>query len=470
MSAQGDLWRLSATDLAAAFRSGSASAREIVEAHLGRIAATNDALNAITRVLGDEALAEADAQDAARARGDALGPLAGVPMTVKENVDVAGSATTQNVPVMKDVVPPIDAPHVAQLKRAGAIVIGRTNLPEFALRWHTDGVLNGPTVNPWDAGRTPGGSSGGDAAALAAGMTPLGNGNDYGGSLRVPSQFCGTTAIRPTYGRVADHSAVAPGELSPSLQTMAVQGPMARHVRDLRLALEACSGRDARDPSWTPAPLDGAPADEPLRVAMCADPGGLGVHPDVAQAVSRAGAALADAGFEVEEVALPAVERAAVLWLAIVFTDIRSMMLPVMRPILGADAIAFLEAGLALVPDLSLIEYQRAVAERKAVAREWAQFHDRYPIVLSPACSEPAFAVGADLTGEAAPLIRAMRMLIAINLLGLPSAAVPTGVANGLPQGVQLIGDRYREDLCLGAAQAIEDRLGVITPVDPVAG
>jgi amidase len=197
-----DLWRMGASDLAAVIRSKQASSRQVVEAHLERIAQVNSPLNAITVLLAERALGAADAADRALASGAEPGPLHGVPMTVKENIDLAGSATTMGVVVLRDSLPQGDAPHIAQLKAAGAIPMARTNTPDFGMRWHTDNALRGATRNPWAPERTPGGSSGGEAAALATGMTPLGMGNDYAGSLRWPSQCCGTAALKPTLGRI----------------------------------------------------------------------------------------------------------------------------------------------------------------------------------------------------------------------------------------------------------------------------
>jgi amidase len=463
------LWKRSASELAAAIRAREATSRQVVEDHLARIAEVEPSVHALGAVLADSALAAADAADVAQRRGVALAPLHGVPMTVKENIDFAGSATTQGVVVMKDAVPPLDAPHVAQLRRAGAIVIARTNMPDFGLRWHCESSLRGTTVNPWDASRTTGGSSGGDAAALATGMTPLGNGNDYGGSLRIPAQFCGIASLRPTHGRVAHASSIAPAELSPTLQLFMVEGPMARRVADLRLALGCMSARDPRDPWWTPAPLEGSAPARPLRVAVCVDPAGGGVHPDVAAGVRRAADALADAGYAVEEGEPPMVAEAAALWSALVASDVRTQMLPLMRPLLSQSSQRFLDAWLEHEPALDLAGYQQKLGLRNAVARAWTTFHAEYPLVLTPVCTQPAFAVGRDVESASATLelLHHMRIVVALNLLGLPACAVPVGIANGLPQGVQLIGDRYREDLCLTAAEAIEERLGVLTPIDP---
>jgi amidase len=462
-----EIWKLGASDLAQAIRKRELKSREVVEAFLSRIADVNPKLNAITVTLADSALAAADEADRATVRGGVLPPLHGVPITVKENVDVAGSATTQGIVAMAEAVPPVDAPHIAQLRAAGAIPFARTNLPDFGLRWHTDNALRGATKNPWDASRTPGGSSGGEAAALATGMTPLGVGNDLGGSLRWPSYCCGTAAIRATLGRVPDHSSLAPADPTAALQLMAVQGPMARHVRDLRLALSCMSAGDARDPWSTPAPLQGPAA--PKRAAVCADPGGMGVDPHVSDAIRKAAAALKDAGYDVEEVDLPMVPEATATWAGILVTELVYTLQPVLQQIGSADANRFLAAVMEAIPPVGLPEYVGLFSQRNGIARAWAQFHERYPVVVGPVATIPPFAAGQDLGGAQAArtILEALRLTVTVNLLGLPAAAIPVGVANGLPQGVQIIGGRYREDLCLDAAEAIEARLGVITPIDP---
>jgi amidase len=393
-----------------------------------------------------------------------------VPITVKENIELAGSAYTEGVLALKDAVPPIDAPHMAQMRAAGAIPIGRTNLPDFGLRWHTDNDLHGATRNPWNAARTPGGSSGGEAAALATGMTPLGMGNDYGGSLRWPSQCCGTAAIRPTLGRVPHHSALAPAEAPLTIQLFAVQGPMARHVRDLRLGLAAMSGPDTRDPWWTPAPLpEHAPAGR-RRVAVTTNPGGIGVDADIAAGVQRAAGALAEAGYEVVEVEPPSVAEAGGLWLYLVCAELRTLMVPGIQPLLGAGARTFLDLVLGAVPPADLAGYMGALSARNTHARNWSQFFSEYDLVLGPVCTMQPFELGFDLaSGEnTLQMAAALGLVVTCNLLGLPAAVVPVGVANGLPQGVQLIGARYQEAACLDAAEAIEATLGVVTPIDPV--
>src|SRR5215469_6994116 len=276
------LWRWDAARLAEAIRLGRISSREAVSASLERLAAVNGAVNAVTVVLADEALAAADQADRDLRSGKLFGPLHGVPVTIKENVDQAGTATTNGVVAFKDLIAETDSPPAANWKRAGAIVIGRTNTLAFSLRWHTDNELRGPTLNPWDKTRTPGGSSGGAAASVALGITPLAHGNDYGGSIRYPAYCCGLAGIRPTLGRVPSFNGTAPEEPPISLQIFAVQGPLARRVRDVRLGLAAMAARDMRDPWWVPVPLSGPEPARPIRVALTVNPAGLGVNPAVA--------------------------------------------------------------------------------------------------------------------------------------------------------------------------------------------
>src|ERR671935_2860956 len=241
-----------AGELAGMIASGAVSSSEVIEAHLARIEEVNPYLNAVTATLADEARAAAAAVDHSVAAGEQAGALAGVPFTVKENIDVAGSATTWGVVAFAEQIAPTDAPTVARLREAGAIPPAPTNLPDFAFRWHTESGRAGHTRNPWDANRTPGGSSGGEAVALATGMTPLGLGNDFGGSLRVPSQMCGTATLRPSRGRVAEGNATEPTVHPISIQPDDVgwaDGPPRRRPATRARHPER---PDARDPRWVP--------------------------------------------------------------------------------------------------------------------------------------------------------------------------------------------------------------------------
>ena len=465
-----DLWRWDAVELAAAIRTRRISSREATRAVLDRLAAVNPALNAVTVLLADQALAAADRADAAVRRGEALGPLHGVPVTIKENVDQEGAATANGVPAFKDLMATTDSPPVANWKRAGAVIVGRTNTPAFSLRWDTDNELRGRTFNPWSRRHTPGGSSGGAAAALAVGIAPLAHGNDLGGSIRYPAYCCGVAGIRPTLGRVPSYNQTAADERPPGTQLMSVQGPLARRVRDVRLGLAAMSARDPRDPWWAPAPLLGELAARPVRVALTIDPAKGGVRADVAAAVREAGNALANAGYAVEEIEPPDVEGVAATWATICINEMRHVTQPWIRKYGGAAINRSLDLTLAAVPDVGLDGYMQALALRAKHIRDWTLFMERYPLVVGPVSTEPPFEIGFDTTSAErhAEVTRAQRLLVAVNLLGFPAVSVPTGVAGGLPLGVQVIGARYREDLCLDAAEAIEAQRPLPTPIEPV--
>ncbi len=467
MTQSSSLCAKGAAELARLIVVGDVKSVEVVEAYLDRIADVNPSINAVTVTLADEARAAAAVVDRSVAAGRPLGPLAGVPFTVKENIDLAGSATTWGVAAFAKQIATADAPMVARLRDAGAIPLARTNLPDWAFRWDVESSNAGRTLNPWDATRTPGGTSGGEAAALASGMTPLGLGNDLGGSLRVPAQMCGIATIRPSRGRVANAAVTQPWPEPISFQMTNCQGPMARKVADLRLALEIISAPDASDPRWVPVPLRGTAARRLIRVAVIRDPASAGIDPHVRAGIDRAAGWLADAGYEVVDIEPPQIGKVAQAWFDAIWADVGAMW-PGMRPITGSGEIGFVEACLAAGVFKPVDQSaQRAVwAEIYQHSAAWNVFFQDYPVVLSPVCCERPWMINDDHT-RVAEIARAMRMVVAVNILGLPGCAVPVGCDDGLPQGVQLIGARFSEDLLLDAAQAIEDRAPVLTPIDP---
>ena len=466
-----ELWRQSAVELATMIRNRDVSSREVVQAHLDRVEAVNPHLNAIVRLLPDQALAAADAADNMVADGSPLGPLHGVPCTVKENIDLAGTPTTQAVPALAEAVAPVDAPQVERLRAAGAIPFGRTNLPDFGLRVHTDSALHGLTRNPWDPQRSPGGSSGGEAAALATGMTPLGLGNDLGGSLRNPAHCCGIASIKPSTGAVPAGTVIPPEDMPISFQLMAVEGVMARRVADLRAGFIAVAGQHPRDPLSVPAVFaDMTPGERP-RVAVLAEPPGGSTHPEVAAAVRRAADALADDGFEVTEAVPPDYEQAIELWSAILAADLRVMQ-PALDQVMGPAGRKFLGYALDHLPAPDLTGWAVAHTARHGLARRWSLWYQEYPVLLSPVWSQPAFPLDFDIADAdgAIATLELMRPVLPANLLGTPAVVVPAGMADGLPVGVQVMGGKYTELRCLAVAGAIESRLGPLTPIDPVTG
>ena len=442
------------------------SSREATQAVLARIHAVNPALNAIVRVLEKEALVAADAADQALAAGAPLGPLHGVPVTTKVNVDQAGCPTDNGIVALRDLVALEDSPPVAALRASGAVIVGRTNVPAFSLRWFSDNDLHGRTVNPWQAGVTPGGSSGGAAVAVATGMGPVGHGNDLGGSVRYPAYCCGVVGLRPTSGRVAAFNPTAQEERGIAPQLMSVQGPLARCVSDARLALAALARPDPRDPAWVPAPLEGPARPAPMRVALFR--GAPIYRPDhtVSQALEQAARSLERAGFVVEEAAPPHFEEAAHLWRGLVHDDMRRSLWPAMRKLGDAAIRQMYDHVFAGMGEMDRDAFLGALGRRFALARAWSLFLDRFALLLLPVSWARPFPIGADTASSESveAVLEAQSPLLGTAMLGLPGLSVPTGVVDGLPTGVQLVAARFREDLCLLGGEAIEREAGRFAP------
>lgn len=465
-----ELWRMSATELAELIRSRQASSVEVIEAHLRRIDAVNSSVNAVVLAMGGEALEAARAADRAVVAGADLPRLHGVPFTVKEIIDVVGTPTTQGFKALASAYPTRDAPSVERLRAAGAIQIGRTNVPSGAIRWHCDSELWGATLNPWDRSRTPGASSAGEAAAISTGMSPLGLGSDGLGSLRHPAQCCAVAALKPTLGRVPAASSIEPEVTTTiGIQLTSVIGPLARRVVDLRAALELIAGPTRRDPWTVPVPLHGPDLREPIRVAMVLDPAGGGTAQQVQAGVRKGGHALVDAGYVVEEVEPPAIDEAAHALLVMLSTPgTRIGYEQMLQPLAPAPTRRFMDDFFDAAGNPDAAAAELAFMTRHALLRQWEEFQRTHPLIIGPVATDIPALAGADLDeGQVAETIHTMRLTMAVNTLGLPAVALPVGIAHGLPQAVQVIGPRYREDLCLDAAAAIEDRLGIFTPIDP---
>jgi amidase len=441
----------------------------VVAAHLSRIDEVNPHLNAIVRRWDDDSLAAADAADRAVAAGESLGVLHGVPVTVKDNIDLAGTPTTQAIAFLADAISASDAPLVQRARGAGAIPIGRTNLPDLGLRVTTESSLHGVTHNPWHPTRTTGGSSGGEGSALASGMSPLGFGNDIGGSLRNPATCCGITSIKPTTGVVPWATEIPPQDPGIAAQLMLTDGPMARHVADVRAGLLVIAGAHDRDPRSVPVVLQDRSAGRALRVAVCASPPGGSTHPEVAAAVHAAAEAFATAGAHVTE-ALPAsFVRAIELWGLILNEELR-VQRPLLEMVMGDDGKRFLGFADEVYPPIDVATLMLAFGERNAVDREWHHFLTEYDVLLTPTWTQPPFELGADVVSvEAAQgVLEQIRPVLPANLLGLPAAIVPVGMADGTPVGAQLTGRRFADLTCLNAAEVLEQAFGIITPIDPI--
>jgi len=464
-----DLWRLSAIDLAALVRSKKVSAKEAVAAALARLDAVNPKINAVVDHRSDDVLKEASRVDAAIARGEDAGPLAGVPVTVKVNIDQEGFATTNGLKLQAGAIAKSNSPVIDNLRKAGAVILGRTNCPAFSYRWFTTNLIHGDTKNPRDPGVTPGGSSGGAGAAVAAGIGHIGHGTDIAGSIRYPAYACGVHGLRPTVGRIAAFNAALP-ERTIGPQISAVSGPLARTIADLRIALAAMSSKDVRDPWWVPAPLEGPPVQK--RAALCLNPDGLDPVPEVKAAVADAGKRLARAGWTVEEISnTPPLREAAdwqtKLWLG----DGYEAQLEAAEKEGDPGALACLRGNRANVFPFDQAAFSKALTRRATLTREWLQFFESYAVLLMPVSGELPFPDNLDRKDGAsfARVWRAQLPQIAIPFMGLPGLTVSTGLVGKIPVGVQVVSGRYREDLCLAAGEAIEAGGAPPSPIDPVS-
>jgi amidase len=463
-----DIWRLSATDLAALVKSKKISAKEAAIAGLARLDAVNPKINAVVDHRPEDVLKQAAAVDAAIARGEDAGPLAGVPVTVKVNIDQVGFATTNGLKLQRDAIATSNSPVIDNLRKSGAVILGRTNCPAFSYRWFTTNLIHGDTKNPRDPSITPGGSSGGAGSAVAAGIGHIAHGTDIAGSIRYPAYACGVHGLRPTMGRIAAFNPGLP-ERTIGPQISAVSGPLARTIGDLRIALAAMSGRDFRDPWWVPAPLVG-PAME-KRAALCLNPDGLETVTDVKAAVADAGKRLARAGWQVEEIAdtpplrEPA-EHQTKLWLG----DGYEAQLDAAEREGDPGALACLRGNRSKVFPFDAAAFSRTLTRRATLTRQWLEFFEKYAVLMMPVSAELPFPDQLDRKDDAsfARVWRAQMTQIAIPFMGLPGLTVSTGLVGRIPVGVQIVSGRYREDLCLAAGEAIEAGGTPPAPIDPV--
>lgn len=438
-----------------AVRRGEVTAEELVTEALQRIEERDGEVNAFTVVLADEALAAARAHD----RGEVSGlPLAGVPVSVKDHIWLAGHPATNGSPALRDFVPEEDAVPVARLRAAGAVVVGKTNNPEFCYRGFTDNPVWGLTRNPWSLDRTPGGSSGGAGASVAYGATPLALGTDGGGSIRIPAAFCGVVGHKPTFGLVPK----LPGFRG--WPTLSVDGPLTRTVRDAALALSVMAGPAAADPMTWPAPIGAltplAEADwRSLRIAVSEDLGWAPVEPVVRAAFRAAVDVLVDAGAQVEE-AHPEAGYPTQLWNDVAVPEGFASEGPLLdHPEIGSTSREIVEAGRAVTAQ----QYLDAQDRRRAFTEVWQSFLRTYDVLLAPSMPLPAFSTA--ITGPTRidgvpvdPFFDDWCVLaLPANLAGLPSCAVPTGLSpEGLPVGMQIIGGRWSDARVLSVAAAYE--------------
>jgi aspartyl-tRNA(Asn)/glutamyl-tRNA(Gln) amidotransferase subunit A len=467
-----------ATELAALVRSGEVSAAEVTDAHLARIDAHDDRIRAFLSRADDDARARAAEIDAARSRGDPLGPLAGVPVAVKDVLTTRGLATTCGSRILEGWRPPYDATVITRLRAAGAVLVGKANMDEFAMGSSTENSAFFPTANPWDTTRVPGGSSGGSAAAVSAGFSPLAVGTDTGGSIRQPAALCGVVGVKPTYGRVSRYGLVA------YASSLDQAGPLATTVADAALLLEIIWGHDPADSTSIPTPP------EPLSPTLENGVAGLrvgiiteltetdGIQPEVAAAVEAARTILEEAGAEVDKVSVPSVEYGLSAYYIIAPAeassnlarfdgvryglrrdggDVATMNALTREAGFGAEVKRRIMIGTyALSAGYYDAYYGQAQRVRTLIINDFARAYERFDVLLSPTSPTTAFALGAKVDDPLAMYLSDV-CTIPTNLAGAPAISVPAGLdGDGLPVGVQVLAPALGEAVMFRAARALE--------------
>ena len=454
-----ELTSRSAVELVELVRTRAVSPVEIAEAHLKRIDALNPKLNAIVTPAPDF-LDRARAAESAVMRGDKLGPLHGLPVTIKDAINTAGLRTTSGSHLRANYVPRWDAPSVARLKAAGAILLGKTNLSELTIDYTADNPIFGRTNNPYDVSRTSGGSSGGEGAAIAACLSPAGLGTDIAGSVRIPAHFCGITGLKPTIGRV-----ISTGQFPPSFGHSVI-GPLARRVQDLDLLFQVLAGNQSSQiSSGANSLLKRAATMRGWRAAWYTDDGIAPVTEETRRAVESAARALGDAGLIVEERRAPSIDRGVEMWQKL-FS--RSGLIHARDTYAGREheagaVVLLLLSGVEATPP-PLDEYFRYWIERDSLSLALDEWMNEVPLLIAPVGATPALKHGTyhvNVAGQTINTFRALRYSLVFNVYDLPCVCVPAGLTpEGLPIGVQIVGRRNEEDSVLVAASIVEEALG----------
>ncbi|MGH9495444.1 MAG: amidase [Candidatus Sulfotelmatobacter sp.] len=452
----------SAAEMAAQIRARKISALELVDAHLAKIDKLNPILNAYVHVDAERAREAAKAADTALTQGASLGPLHGIPISIKSSIDVAGFRCEAGTRLRARTVAQQDAPLVARLKAAGAIILGVTNTPEMLMAWETDNLLHGRTNSPWDIECTPGGSSGGEAAAIASGMSAGGVGSDGGGSIRVPAHFSGICGLKPTPGRIP-----STGHFPPSggpFALIGVVGPMARTVTDLKILFEVMQGPDDGDTCAAPVPVRWPEGNEmkKLRVGYFEDDGRTPVTVETRAAIQIAAKALRNAGFEVEAFRPEGLEEARQLW-KIFFVKVGGTLISAMFDGQKLNQNAMLKQFVGwseAEPELSSSRLLNTWITRDMLRSKFLAQMRRYPILLCPAAAIPAFRHRErswTIDGKSVDYLDAWSYAEWFNLLGNPAAVVPVSHScDGRPIGVQIVGRPWEEEQVLSVAAALE--------------
>jgi amidase len=458
------LWQKCAVEIAAGIREQRFTCSEVMDSVVNRIRALNPKLNAIVIDLTDQALVEAAAADRLLPTLTDPGPLFGVPVTIKLNVDQEGQPTSNGLPAFANLIAPSESPVVRNLRRAGAIIVGRTNTPELSMRATTVNPLHGRTLNPWHPHASPGGSSGGAGVAAAAGFGPIHHGNDIGGSLRFPAFANGVASLKPTQGRVPAYNPSATAERGLLAQLTSVQGAIARTVADVRLATRVMAAADPRDPMWAPVSFDGDALPKPIRVAVTRNSHGYAIHPGIGSLIDRSSGYLSNAGYDVVEAEPPSIMEPARGWFTVLLTELKASLGPLLDQY-GSDDVRRVFGWYSDIGEiLDFDRFRTGLGDRTRMMRAWNLFLEEYPLVLTPFLMRPMYPWNYDAMGlmQTKDIFDAAVYSYGINYLGLPAGFVPVDFIEDLPAGVQLVGRRFREDVILDAMAAIEQCVGCL--------
>jgi amidase len=467
MAFSDELFFAPASQLLQMLRSRQVSSAELVSAFIERIESLNHHVKSVVTLCEERAGEESDEADRRLSGREDIRPLEGLPITIKDSIETQGIRSTNGMKILEHHIPKEDAPTVARLRAAGAIIIAKTNIPEMAMDYDCDNLLFGSTNNPWHTGRVPGGSSGGEAASLASGMCALGLGSDYAGSIRVPAHFCGIVGLKPTWGTIPGTGHLPPSLAAPPpIAHMGTIGPMARYVDDLTLEYNLLRGPHPSTPYTVPS-LEAHPENVNLKQVACAFftdvESAVPVAAEIRAATERAARALSKIGVPVEQ-KTPPIKEAARIWQDYASADggelLRQMLAG--REHLSRERLR----GSLLMPQpsKSAAEFFRTAIERDIFRIQLAQFMERYPIVIGPPFCITAFehsAVEVDIDGNSFDLFAASWPARWVNCAGLPAAVVPAGQdRDGLPIGVQIVGRAFDEETVLAVAKALEQELG----------
>ncbi len=459
-----ELWQLSACETVEKIANGELSARQAVSANIARMHARNPELNAVVDDLSEQAMTRAAELDESFAKNGPVGPLHGVAITIKENIDQKGYATPNGITALKDLIAPADSPFVTNLVNAGAVVIGRTNTPEFSFRISTDNPLHGRTFNPWNDWASAGGSSGGASTAVMTGMGAIAHGNDIGGSLRYPATCAGAATVKPGFARTPAYNPSQTAERGMLAQITSVQGVICREVRDVRLGMKSAIAYSPQDPWQVPIPWEGPAIEGPIKIGLTRETYGLEMDPAVDAALEAARAALVDAGYVVEEIEVPNIREIAGEAGRTLKGEVKTVQLDMMRKDGSPEFNQYLDHWLAASTAFEGDALIEAYARRSMHVRRWNELLAEIPLVLTPFLLSQTYKHALDYDGKegAEEVFKQGIYSISMNYLGLPAGNIPANYNDGLPVGVQIVGRRFREDLILDACEAIEQRIGIM--------